>query len=285
LQGLSYWAITDALNDSPHRPRRAHKWHDSLTRKILNNDTYAGFPSWGGVTPEQPSSHFPALWDKATFATIRAERAGRTKSKGRRSYSMLLQVAYCDRCDQPMWSGQSHGKHALRCSTHSRYHRRRSSPPCHYNHIPRQTVIDALTELFRAELTDADLTGLMTGSEQRATLAAQLRHTTQQIDDLDRQRTRLALALAQGNMDINVYQSADTELKRQLDAWQRERDETQSQLDATPDIEQRRATINHIHEQIDSLWTQPPHEINALLRQSGIRVYIADRQITRIVIT
>lgn len=235
LQGHSYQAIADALNDSPHRPRRTKHWSERRAHHMLHNDTYAGFPAWGDVTADRPSDLFPALWDTTTYAALRAERASRVRSKGRRKTSLFLHVAYCDRCGQTMW-GSGTGDE-IRCSTYIRYHQKRGTQKCHSNYFLHRSIIDALTELFRTEFTGADLAGLATNSEQRAELSGRLSHIAGRIADLEQRRTRLALALAADAMDITIYQAADTELKSQLDAWQREHDDLQSQLDATPDPE------------------------------------------------
>lgn len=280
LDGISYTEIARRLTADGHlTPRRVDYWHPSTVRNIILNDTYAGLLSAFGVALDAPSPAFPALWDGTTFAAVVRERARRgQKPYVRKSGGPYTGVAKCKRCGGAMTRCRTRQFWYLRCSTHT--HSKTTGESCHWNHMPEWRITRVLhhwlKEYTTPERVDEALAEMGTGQEERA-LRESLARSTATVDSLAKQRERLALALARGEMDGDIYRQADDKLLRQLDAERGRGVDLRRQIDALPDLEERRRTLEQLHRRFyDWVEKDDPATIAKLLQSAGVVVWCED---------
>jgi len=169
---------------------------------------------------------------------------------------------------------------ALECST------RRRRGECHRNITREDALRDALTAYLQHILDDRAFDDALAGAATpEDDLRARLQGIDARRDDLDRQRQRLALALAAGLMDPHVYRQADDTLLADLTTLNEKRAQTLDALAAIPDAQTRRHTLLTLRDQLPTLWALPPAHINALLRQAGIRILCENGHPTAITLT
>jgi DNA invertase Pin-like site-specific DNA recombinase len=286
LAGESYAEIRRRLIDSPYRPPRTDTWSYSTVHKMFQNDTYAGYPSWDGVVAPEPSDLYPAIWDEETYEEILRER----ERRGKRQYnytegSPVSGVAFCARCGSYMSRILVRGKTWwLRCTQHAK--KSATGKSCHPNHLKEEDVIIALGEYLK-KLTDpeklAEEMDRTTGDTKN--LDRDLETVEERLLDIKRQRERLALTLAAGKMDTQIYRSADDQLQEQAEGLKQQRRELQKQIAHTPD----HAALSEAIASIAQAW---PHlvekarapRIRKLLQDAGIRVECDDGDIDSIAI-
>lgn len=282
LAGDSYNQILRTLDHSPHRPPRAPRWNYATTHHVLHSDFYAGFPSWGDVryAGPEPSPYYPPLWDGPTFAAVRAERRRRVTHRYHRTTgSPLAGVAFCARCGGPMVrsKGSKGVTFLLRCSKHARKSRTRE--PCHPNYVQEPVVLQALVDFLLPLQDPAKLAAAVGQRADRVNpLRSQLDTIALRLRDVADRRHRLALVLAAGKMDPDVYADADTVLKRDLAALQSQRAQVQEQLSAAPDPEALRHALQEIFALLPQVaGTLPPElapRVRRILQQAGVRVTV-----------
>ena len=103
------------------------------------------------------------------------------------------------------------------------------------------------------------------------------------IENIQARKLRAGHAFAGGDMEISVYRQVDADLSAQLAAEQSTVDELTRALEAVPDREQRRATLEELsHTFPELLEKKEPAEVATLLQSVGLRVYIEDRTVQRI---
>lgn len=284
LAGHPYAEIRRRMNAGPHPPPAgARAWHYSLVYRCLNNDVYAGLPTWGSAHPDQPSPHVEPLWDPKTFAAVVRERQARARGYTRRGAGPLTGVAICARCGAAMSRLDQRRQVYLRCATHS--HRSTTGVSCHANNIPEQIAIDALVDILadlhtRApDALDHLLVTLDAPADEtraRRDLAAARRR----IDDLDHQRRRLALALAAGQLDPAMYRHTDDQLLTNQDAARTRADELVAYLNSLPDLPARRAALAAIVQDYqDLLHHTEPATAARRLQEAGLQLLIENRQV------
>jgi hypothetical protein len=286
LAGHSYNEIRGRLDASPYPAPRGDFWSYSVVHKALHSDTYAGIPSWGPFTGDDPSPHIEALWDPDTFAAVVRERQRRnTRGYIRTGAGPLTGVATCGRCGCAMSRTVTRGKYPyLRCSRHSA--RSTGRPPCHPNYIPERRVLDALTTHLQALADPATLDRALqqlTPTADRRRLAAEIDRARALVEDLDHQRRRLGLALAAGKMAPDIYHATDTQLLEQQETQKARLLEYSRALDHLPDMEQMRQALSELAHAFPALVQQAePAEIAKLLQSAGVSILIEDNQIASI---
>jgi len=283
LAGISYRDIARELNDAGFPVgSRASCWHATKVRDVMFNNTYGGYPAWGNAAPEQRSPHYMPLWDDAAYVAVVAERHAR----GTRQYhtTALLDVAFCLRCDGRMTRGAFTNQQGrryiyLRCGPHANGDR-----VCHPNHILERDIQDAVVGFLAGALARADQVEALIDSRvlPRHGLQAQLADLDARQEEIAAQRARLALALAAGGMDVQMYRQTDDSLLGELDGVNAAYQSIELRLAALPSPQQQRATMNLLAQSLPGLWQMPPREAAALLQAVGLYVWCENRKISRI---
>jgi len=280
LAGTSYREIAQALNDGKFPTRDdAIEWYGTKVRRMMFNDTYAGYPTWRKVRPEDVSTKYTSLWDTSTFAAIVDER----RNRGSRPFhaTALLDVALCARCGGRMTRQvlELAGGPVcyLRCGVHAH------DGSCHPNHVPESTVQDALTAFLGDAFADADRVQRLAASQTgpRTELEAALPDLDARLEDIAERRQRLALALAAGHLDAQMYRQTDDALLDELDGVNAARQSVEAQLEAVPSVEQQVVTMTRLVEALDTLWEMPPRKAAAMLQAVRVKVLCEDGQVVR----
>jgi len=281
LAGASYREIAQALNDGGFPTRDdATEWYGTKVRRMMFNDTYAGFPKWRKARPDDVSTKYTSLWDTSTFAAIVDER----RNRGNRPFhaTALLDVALCRRCGGRMTRQvlELAGGPVcyLRCGIHAH------DGSCHPNHVLESIVQDALTAFLADAFADADRVQRLAMSQTgpRTELEAALPSLDARLEDIAQRRQRLALALAAGHLDPQMYRQTDDALLDELDGVNAARQSVEAQLEAVPSVEQQVVTMTRLVEALDSLWEMPPRQAAAMLQAVRVRVLCEDGQVLRV---
>ena len=249
----------------------------------MANDVYAGFPHFDHVEPEYPSPHYPALWDPDTHATVIRERNRRRRDRyNKTAGSPLAGVVFCARCGHQMSRQLAHHKHWwLRCTKHA--HRSHTGQSCHRNYIREDRVVERIAAYLAALATPAALDAALIITDDTTQLHQEIAALTDHLAELEIRRQRLALALAAGQMDPQVYRSADDLLLADVVATRSRLLELQNLLAAAPDPAQRRAALEALAAIFpDLVATAPPVRTRTLLQNAGLRVEIEAGAITSI---
>ncbi|HUT58537.1 MAG TPA: recombinase family protein, partial [Phycisphaerae bacterium] len=269
LAGTSYREIARALNDGGFPTRDdATEWYGTKVRRLMFNDTYAGYPRWRKARPDDVSTKYTSLWDVSTFAAVMDER----RSRGSRQYhaTPLLDVAFCARCGGRMTRQvlelAAGPACYLRCGRHAH------SADCHTNSVPESTVQDAVTDYLADRLADADAIERLAVSRAgpQAGLERDLADLDARAEDIAERRQRIALALAAGQMDAQMYRQVDDTLLDELDGVNAAHQSVEAQLVAVPDAAQQVVTMTRLVEALDSLWDRPVREVASLLQRAGV---------------
>lgn len=282
LEGHSYGRIAEVLRSSVWELPGESDWYENLVRRVLQSDVYAGYVAWGEARNPEPSEHFPALWDRATFAAILREREARKGTYRHPRSGPLRGVVVCRRCGGSMSRQEmSHrpGEYYLRCSRHSHKGRWGGNRGCHPNIIPEGDVLYALG-LWLGQFADprAVEEALAQGSGE-GEIVAEMEQATKSLDQLEAGRRRLALAFADGKMDVVVYHEADTELRGQQDAAEARLAELRTILASRPDPELRRRQVEKLLAVGLDLRQAPPDRLSSALHRAGVRVYIENGEV------
>lgn len=282
LAGYSYDRIAQALDASAWDLPDGRHWQEVLVRRTLQNDVYAGYVNWKDARNEEPSELFPALWDQATYAAVLRERENRKRAYRRPSSGPLSGAVFCHRCGSQMGRTEmvhKPGAYYLRCSRHSHRKRWQGSDGCHPNHIPEETVMRALGE-WLAQLTTTQAVELaLAQSSGAADLESEIDRLERRLAELAPKRRRLALAYADGKMDLDVYHEADGELRDAEDAARVRLAELCTMLAARPDPEMRRQYVEQLIAEGLDLREIPAEELGEALHRAGVQVYVEDRKV------
>jgi len=247
----------------------------------MRTDVYGGFPHFDHVEPEYPSPHYPALWDPDTHAAVIRERNRRRRDRyNKTAGSPLAGVVFCARCGYQMSRQLAHHKHWwLRCTKHA--HRSHTGQSCHRNYIREDRVVERVAAYLAGLATPAALDAALIITDDTTQLHREISTLTDHLAELEIRRQRLALALAAGQMDPQIYRSADDLFLDQVTAARARLLELQVLLAAAPDPAQRRAAIEALAAIFpDLVATAPPVRVRTLLQNAGLRVEIESGQIT-----
>lgn len=103
------------------------------------------------------------------------------------------------------------------------------------------------------------------------------------VDDLEARKIRVGHAFAAGDMEIPVYRKVNADLTDQVAEQQARILKLSRALDAVPDLDQRRATLEDLSRNFPALLaTLDAPEVAAMLQSAGLHVYIEDRKVQRI---
>ena len=280
LQGHSYSEIRRRLDASPHRPRSGGSWGYDTIRHILSNDVYAGFPHWGDVRPDKPSDKYPARWSPELYGRIVQERNRRqSRSWFRRGSTPFRNVAYCARCGSGMGRNKVGNNYYLRCMRHAMKSTQGQS--CHPNIVAEWRVVDAIAAWLEENTTPEviDETLERWAPDDGAGADAELERKRAEIETLIKQRDRLALAYAQGAMDVEQYRRTDDRLLAQLDAAQKRADELGRVVKSLPDMDERRMILESLAEGFRLIMAVlEPAEVSQALQAAGLVVFCEDGQ-------
>lgn len=278
LEGISYRQIARELNEAGYPTGGAAEWYGNRVWMALTNDTYAGYPTWRNAQPEEPSRHYPALWDTDTHAAVLHERAARGY---RASHSSpLLDVAFCARCGGRMT------RHVvklprktyiyLRCGQHSDH------GTCHGNHVLDEDARRAVEQFLASALSDNEQMERLIQAQAgpRADLEAELAALDVRQGEVGAQRQRLALALAAGGMDVQMYRQADDVLLDELDGVNAARQSIEVRLGAHLGPEQWCKAINDVLAALPRMWELPPRRVAAMLQAIGLYVWCEDGEVS-----
>ena len=278
LRGEPYREIVRALDASPFDPPRAGAWHVATARAILHNDCYAGFVSWGDEGNDEPSARFPALWDAATYRAVLRERRRRTEAAPNRRGGPLRGVAVCRRCGRSLHRTRNQYHVYLSCRTPALALQAQagSRRGCHRNYIREDEAVARVAAFLESLLSDEVLDAALAGMEPDAGLEGERDALRARVVELEASRRRLAVAYGAGVMDLDIYGQSDDDAKRQLAAVELRLRAVQAELDAVPDLADRRALLRSLVEDVPALLSSsPPGQVATRLRHAGVRV-VAD---------
>ena len=290
LSGHSYAEMWRRINRSGYlSPAGLAAWDYSTVRAIMANDMYAGFVSWGDVRLDDPErSQVPARGGAETYrAIVRERQRRRVRPYNRRGGRPFSGVVFCARCGARMYSHQytrgSETYHYMRCSTHIR---RLTRGRCHSNNVAEHLIADALIGYFDRLGTPEEIDAVLdeTGDRNEAErLAATIARVEGTLDDLEQQRTRLALAYAAQRMDAGVYAASDQMLSQRQDGERARLVDLRQRLDALPDQRERREMMHQLGQEFGRLLTvAAPAEIATGLQLIGIRVIVENGRVVRV---
>ena len=279
LEGKGYNLIAKALNASPWRPRRAKHWSFIVVRKMMQNDTYAGFVTFGNLRSSEPSNKFPALWDQETHRAIIRERQRRYRG-GSGPASPVSSIVFCNRCGWAMTSFERNGARQFRCNRHDTY---RSTQPCHHNSIREDAIIEALQKVIEIKLQRPG--GLEAALEKigpgRATVEQEIAAIQAQITAIETKQDRLADLAADGIIGRDAARRRTAALAEQLTAADKALADAKERLTTLPDPAEMRARFEQIVRHVD-LRSRPLEEVRADLIRAGVRVYVEEHEIVKI---
>ena len=279
LESKGYNLIAKALNASPWRPRRAKHWSFVMACKMMNNDTYAGFVTFGEFRNSEPSDKYPILWDEETHKAILRERQRRHRG-GSGPASPVSSIVFCNRCGWAMASLKRRGKRYFRCNRHDTY---RETQPCHYNLIRESVIIEALQKVIEIELqrpggVDAALGEMGPG---RAAVEQEIEAIQAQITAIKVKQDRLADLAADGIIDTEAARRRTAALAEQITAADKALADAKDRLATLPDPGEMRQCLEQIAEHVD-LCSRPLEEVRADLLAAGVRVYVEEHEIVKI---
>lgn len=282
LQGDGYDNIAAALDASPWTPKSAPRWRFATIRKMLLNDFYAGYVTYGEARNDHPSDKYPALWDPDTHQAIVQERARRCRG-GKPPASAISGVAICARCGWKMVARRHRGRLYYSCAKHNC---QRRWGPCHCNWTDSAGIFSAIETTIQAlALPGAIETALITAGPDRTALQSELGAAQGVLQAVETKRQRLALALADGKMTADIYRTTDDQLIEELERAAAHLIQTQTRLASLPSIEERRAALETLIIHPDWLRTGPIQQTRAALLQSGLRVLVENGQIVETIIS
>lgn len=286
LSGHSYSEIRRRLDASGYRPPRGVRWGYHTVRRILHNDTYAGFVSWGPFQADTPSDRFPAYWDEDTYQEILHERRRRKRAPYHRKGSgPLTGVAFCARCGGSMSRRELAGRYYLRCSSYFNA-KRDGRRGCHHNGITEAEILDAVGDFLAYLSTPEVLTmalAQLDGAGEEAILREELAGVERALFATENKRRRLAHAYAAGDMEIGVYRRVDDDLRIDAETQAEQVITLERTLAALPDLDATREWLEELTASFPEMVAyHPSAEVAAALQTAGIRVYVEDGRITRI---
>jgi len=118
--------------------------------------------------------------------------------------------------------------------------------------------------------------------DQSHSLRERAQTIEREIEAIEEKRQRIALAFAGGNMDIGVYRATDDILLTDLDRMRTDLAGVKRQLALMPDVQSRRESLEALTRILDQIHELSPLEVNALLRNAGIRIECEERSIVYI---
>jgi len=282
LQGHSYSEIRRRMDESGFSPPGGgDRWPYDIIRYIPKNDAYAGLPSWGSVQPAEPSALYPARWSPELHRRIIHER-NRRRDAGyfRKGASPFRGIAYCARCGKQMGRATVRGRYYLRCSRHAA--RATQGRECHANTIPEWRVVDAIADFLDEYVTPERVEETLArwgGGNDLDAINDELESRDRELTTLAQQRDRLALAYAQGGMDLEQYRRTDDRLLGQLEEIHKRAGELRQARESVPDLDERRALLQSLSEGFRLIMAVlEPVEVSQALQAAGIVVFIEEGQ-------
>jgi len=173
----------------------------------------------------------------------------------------------------------------LRCAKHAR--QSVTGQPCHANYVKESAVIAAIAAYLDDLITnpaalDQALATINPSGDHRPDLA----DVETRLQQLEARRERLALALAAGDLDPQMYRKTDDVLIEDVVKLTREQQRLHTLVAAAPDPEIRRQALSSLAPLLPDLLTQaPPAQARALLQTLGLRVEVDSGAITSIRLT
>jgi DNA invertase Pin-like site-specific DNA recombinase len=287
VRGGSWLEIKDVLDRSPYRPPRSSKakgWRVPTLRRWMHNDAYAGLPTWGKIQAEKPSKLYPALWDEGTYQSVLAERDRRRLLMPRSKTSAVLGIAFCARCKHRMHRGVGAGHPNgpyLRCGQHAYSSRSDLDvPPCHPNHIRERFVIRAIGEYMALVRDPGVLEELMVHGSPDNNAEMRLGEIERALGDYAQQRQRLALVLASGQMQPDIYADADEQIRLRVEQLQNEKARLARRKARRIPFETRYQAVAGVNDLLAGPYkVLPAAQVNVLLHRIGLRVYVEEGEI------
>lgn len=285
LRGWGLGRIVQALNDSPYSPRRADSWARTSIRQMLANAIYAGYTHYGDLTVK--SDKVDPLWDKSTWRAIQRERASRDPG-GREIATALSGIVFCARCGHPMVHGRGNSYAYYRCTVHA--HRSYTGETCHPNNTRQVAIARALSRALAPALdADIDLRALgLEISPDISHIERERQGLHEQVQRIEGQRKRLALAFAEGIVETGPYQTADQELVAIIERARARMRSLDQKLARQPTPAERTEALERLRKDWqagDGAWLledESKLELNATLRQLGIRILCEDCEVVQI---
>jgi hypothetical protein len=282
LAGHGYNTIVKRLNESPWRPRKSDRWRLSTVRRMMNNDVYAGYVTYGDVRNPEPSDRFPVLWDEERYREILRERKRRHPG-GSPPASPASGIVCCQRCGRKMTIATRRGVRRFRCTKHAEAGAGMHEA-CRHNRIEEEAVVTALEEALRKFAQDPAImeAALEAALPDRTALREDVERARACVAEVEVRQDRLAAAVAAGALDIDATRRHNEVLAADLDAATASLEEAWSRLATMPDQDVQRRYMEELIAE-PSLRGVPIETARAVLQRAGVRVYVEEREIVKIV--
>lgn len=284
LSGRSLHQVTEWLNATGVRPRRAARWDATSLRKMLTNPFYAGFVRYGVLRRRRDprtgavqdmrvegsqnilsarGRHEP-LWDEATWHELQEELRRRARSFKSAKTQRLSHLLYCAECQRPLYIGYVSSQ---RDDAHRVWYCPRDHGRWH-NFIYDAAALEQLIARLVADLSSLEGLVLTKPEDHREMLENALQ-------DLMRRRERLIDALEDGHLDAILYAARSSQLEERLKEVRGELEKQQRAAERSATrVDRMRALRETIETIPDYLRQAPPQEVNAQLRHLVDRVLI-----------
>jgi hypothetical protein len=244
-----------------------------MVRRIVHNDHYAGYVSFGDVVNTNPSNKYPIVWGQETHGKVVRERENRNHG-GSPPATSVSGIVVCARCSWSMTYASKEWADYYRCNLHAQQKRYRDS--CHPNHTRIEKIFTAVENALGA-MADLDIVRevVRRSLPDRVVLEQRVGQLRSRIEKLEATRDRLTRLVAEGTVKPDAYRRSDNELLSEMEELESVLTDAENRLHAIPDVEEYVQRIESALELTKGDWHQSDAMRQALIR-SGLRVYCED---------
>ena len=271
LRGVGYIQIANELDEAGWKPDRSDSWRVKSVRKMLHNDIYAGYVSWGDVENPRPSNKFPRVWDDETHGKIIAEREERSRG-GRPPATAISGIVVCARCGWHMAARRGGYDEVAYYACPKDINKARWGG-CHTNYVKVGELYSAVEETIRAISDNTVLREVVKQSlPNRAALEQRVNGLRSEIDKIQSTRNRLTRLVAEGTVKPDAYRRSDAELLDELETLEGVLHKEEVKLYGMPDVNEYVERLQSLTKLVDTHW----HHSDAVrrsLKRSGLRMY------------
>jgi len=271
IQGMSYGGLAARLDESEWAPRRAERWSHAMVRRMMHNDHYAGYVTFGTAVNSEPSDKFPAAWDPVTFSAVLDER-GRRKRPGNPPATSVSGLAVCARCGWIMTAARKKYAMYYRCNLHA--HQGAYGRSCHPNHVRVGELYTAVEQSIGLLTNPAIIREVVRRSiPDRLAAEERVERLLTRVEGLETTRDRLTRLVAEGSVKPDVYRRSDDDLLREIESVERTCRELEARLAAVPDVDEYVASVQGAAKHLRSREWRGSEVVRQALVRSGLRVF------------
>lgn len=229
MEGHGKNKIATMLNDRGVPCAKGGKfWNESAVTQIIENPTYYGAVHWRGIVAE--GTHTPIIskevWDKCQDYINRRKESWMNQSSYDFPFSTVVKCAICGRSfhgKKRSKSGHEENKHPhlrlYRCSGKYRQNN------CTISDISERKLVQLIFNTISFEFEDMDQN--KTIDKDSPDVIKERKRLQKELDKSKDRLTKLAKAMASGNLDFDIYTQLRDEEKKKAALWE-------EQLNALP---------------------------------------------------